>query len=128
MEHFGDQIIISSVNDKPNIGTFRETAFLFINFTACPNRQILKSKSAESFKQKTAAKLMKSDIKSIDLEKSIYHDSEELASLDKHLEFIPESLKYFLSVLITVKVASIGQANCETNVNTITFIIRGSDA
>ncbi len=61
-----------------------------------------------------AAKLIKSDIKSIIQCKAYYPTSEEM-SIEKTLNFIPESLHMFLQVLFPTKnaskkIASLGQA------------------
>jgi hypothetical protein len=64
---------------------------------------------------KTAANLIKSDIKSIESAKNEYPLVSDIESIEKNLEYLPESLKIFLSSMFSereclVKLSSIGQA------------------
>ena len=64
---------------------------------------------------KTAAKLIKSDIRSVNQIKDSYASCHELSSVEEAVSFLPESLQLMLSTSFTfkgeqVKLASIGQA------------------
>ena len=64
---------------------------------------------------KTAAKLIKSDIKAINLNKIQYSTPEEISSELANFEYLPESLRVFLRLIFSeknarVKIASVGQA------------------
>ena len=66
-------------------------------------------------KKETAANLIKSDIKSIESAKNEYPSVSDIESIEKNLEYLPESLKIFLSSMFSereclVKLSSIGQA------------------
>ena len=63
----------------------------------------------------TAAKLIRSEIKSIDASGESYPSSEQMANSEMALKYVPETLQEFLQVLFTgknteMKRASIGQA------------------
>ena len=86
-DHYGDDIIIAEINGKSNVVTFTTT--------------------------ETAAKLIKSDIKSINQSNDYYPTSEEM-SAEKAMDFVSESLCTFLQFFFptnsSTKVASLGQA------------------
>jgi hypothetical protein len=50
---------------------------------------------------KTAANLIKSDIKSIESAKNEYPLVSDIESIEKNLEYLPESLKIFLSSMFS---------------------------
>jgi hypothetical protein len=71
---------------------------------------------------KTAANLIKSDIKSIESAKNEYPSVSDIESIEKNLEYLPESLKIFLSSMFSereclVKLSSIGQAIVQATCN-----------
>lgn len=62
-----------------------------------------------------AAELLKTDIRSVEQENNFYPNSIEMSSLQKTLEYVPQSLQLFLHTLFTgkdkdLKVSSLGQA------------------
>lgn len=113
VKHFGDKIIITEICGKQNVVTFRSTASkILFDFH---HRQ--KNKAMDQANQivETAAKLIKNDIKGIIQSRDTYPEYCEIASADKAIEYLPESLKTFLSHLfcgsdVTAKLASVGQA------------------
>ena len=113
-EHFGENVIITELDGRPNVVTFRRTAESVLHqYFSQP-----KSTDCETEKKKlveAAAQLIKNDIKSVHLSNEHYPSTEELSSLQDALDFIPESLKTLLSGLLTgkdidLKLASLGQA------------------
>ena len=69
MEHFGDDVIMTEINCRPNVVTFRST-------------------DAESEKLRiieTAANLIMNDIKMMDRSKDIYPSPEDIGSVEKIL-------------------------------------------
>ncbi len=112
-DHYGDSIIIAEINGKSNVVTFTARACKIL----CDFHE--QSKRDDSIRGKkrlieAAAKLIKSDIKSIILYKAYFRTSEEM-SIEKALNFIPESLHMFLQVVFPTKnaskkIASLGQA------------------
>ena len=111
-DHYGDDIIIAEINGKSNVVTFTTTASKILHDF---HQQTEKD---DSMKEKrlinAAAKLIKSDIKSIVQSKHNYPTPEEKTA-EKAVEFLPESLRTLLQVLFpeknsSVKVASLGQA------------------
>lgn len=113
-KQFGNQIIITEVNGKPNVVTWWSTAANILQEFHSQQKQ--ESPEGEKLRIiKTAAKLIKNDMKSVIQQKDFYPQYEELASVEKACEFLPESLRIFLQLLFTsvdskVKMASIGQA------------------
>ena len=110
----GKNIIITERNGKPNVVTMWSTARNILHeFYAHP-----KQESSEIEKMriiKTAAKLIKNDIKSLTQQKDVYPKRHEMASAEEACSFLPESLTVFLQDLFTsadakLKIASIGQA------------------
>ena len=109
-EHFGDRIVVTNVNGRPNVVTFKTTA-----------DAILQEFHAQSFGKdqeeekmsiiRTAAKLIKQDIKAIVTSDTSYPKVDE--DLEKHIQFLPFSLQVFLDHLVAgkhrFKLASIGQ-------------------
>ena len=111
-DHFGDRIVITDVNGRPNVVTLQTTVVA-----------ILQDFHAQSFNKdqeedekwsiiRTAAKLIKQDIKAILPTDAFYPKVEE--DLEKHVQFLPHSLQVFLENLVAgkhrFKLASIGQA------------------
>ena len=111
-EHFGDRIIETEINGKPNVVTFRNKAKTILHEFYC-------HRDTDSEKEKmriieTAAKLIREDIKAVKTSNSVYPGFENLGS-DVCINFLPESLRLFLTGLIIrkenqMKIASIGQA------------------
>lgn len=113
IRHFGDRIIITDINGRANVVTFRSTASKILSdFHNKPPTDDLQEKIQII---ETAAKLIKNDIKSIEQSKDVYADYSELSSINKAMEFLPDSLQRFLSLLffgkdVKNKLASVGQA------------------
>ncbi|VDH98232.1 Hypothetical predicted protein [Mytilus galloprovincialis] len=111
-EHYGSSILITELNGKPNVVTFRQTASTIIhNFYK--ESQLKKSdEDSKLFLLKTAAALIKSEIRSMPVDKNYYPSNNDILSHEKH---IPESLAVFLNILFSekdasLKISSIGQA------------------
>ncbi|CAH3160575.1 unnamed protein product [Porites lobata] len=110
-EHFGDQIIITEINGKPNVVTFRSTvANILHDFHAQPKNVHLETEKLNIIR--TASRLIKSDIKLIKTSNDIYPLIETEA--DTNANFLPQTLKLLVEGILAskddVKVASIGQA------------------
>ena len=112
-DYFGDRVMISEVQGKPNVVVFTNTVSNIIQ--DFHNR----SKQDDNVNEKmalieTAAKLIKCDIRSINQSRECYPSTNEL-EIDECREFVPESLRLLLQCLFSgtktdVKVASLGQA------------------
>ena len=110
-EHFGDQIIITEINGKPNVVTFRITvANILHDFHAQPKNVDLETEKLNIIR--TASRLIKSDIKLIKTSNDIYPLIETEA--ETNANFLPQTLKLLLEGILAgkddVKVVSIGQA------------------
>lgn len=113
-EEFGDEIIITQLNGKPDVVTFRgNVSAIMFNFYKEEKMQDSKSEAMRIIR--TAAKLIRSDIKSMDASCESYPSKEQMADSEAALNYLPETLQVFLEVLFTgknteMKRASIGQA------------------
>ena len=114
LEYYGDKIIITDINGKPNVVTFRTTATaIFQEFHFREHQDDLDINEEEMNIIKTAAKLIKNDIKSIATSSDSYPAI--TTDAESHVRYLPASLSTFLSLLTSgknnaLKVASIGQA------------------
>ena len=113
-EHFRDKIVITSIYGKSNVVTFRQTAASVIDeFYSNPRP---KDTEEERYRIiETAAKLIKSEIKNIDVSSDVYPTSAVMSDVEEALKFIPDILKSFHELLfvrkdIKLKLASVGQA------------------
>lgn len=113
-EHFGNNIVITSSGTKANVVTLRATASHILNqFYESPKLQ--DSEQEKLRLVQAAAELIKSDIKSRESTGDAYPSSDDIASLEKNSDFVPESLRLFLRTIFSDKkaerkIATIGQA------------------
>lgn len=114
LTHYGDSIFVSEGNGQHDIVTFREKTSKILH------DYFKKSNSGDEEAEKkaiieTAAKLIKSDIKSLTkTDMNEYPKASEL-SLESTLQYLPKSLQYLLNLLVVGKdpkrkVASIGHS------------------
>uniref|UniRef100_UPI00358F3F63 uncharacterized protein n=1 Tax=Myxine glutinosa TaxID=7769 RepID=UPI00358F3F63 len=114
LEHFGNSIIVTEINGKPNVVTFRNTASSILQgFYQRPQKQDTNSEKMSLIE--TAAKLIKSDIKSMTTSKCAYPSPCDLSSVNDNISYVPETLQLLLKTLFSeknpnVKIASVGQA------------------
>jgi len=114
LEHFGDRILITEINGKSNVVTFRTTAQAVLH--EFHSQQ--KSNTPEQEKMsiiEAAAKFIREDIKSVPSSNSHYPSFREIESEEENLNFLPKSLRFLLQEIIKrknvgVQTASIGQA------------------
>ncbi len=112
-EHFGEKIILTEINGKPNVATFRTTARAVLHEYYKQQQQ--ENTTEEKMKLvQAAARLIKEDIKSITMTHDIYPSCDDIRSQEAGIEFLPDTLKELLKWLFPgqntgVKVAS-GQA------------------
>jgi len=114
-DYFGNRIIIAEVCGKANVVTFRATASsilekYYANTTRNENPEKEKIKLLDA-----AAALLNNDIRSAVASKSTYPACSEMSSPEECVDFLPDSLKYFLGSLIhrnnvEAIMASLGQA------------------
>ena len=113
-QHFGNKIVITEINGKTNVVTFRSTASAILHDFYCQTKQ--DDSGADKMRIiETAAKLIKSDIQSVIQTKDSYASFHELSSVDEAISFLPESQQLMLRVLFPsqsaqVKLASLGQS------------------
>lgn len=114
-KHFGDQIIITQLNGKPDVVTFRSNAAtILFDFYKEQKQKDCQSDSMRIIQ--AAGKLIRSEIKSME-ECAIgdtYPSNEQLADSAKALNYLPPMLNELLQILFTgkntgLKRASVGQ-------------------
>ena len=116
IERFGDQIIITDINGKPNVVTFKPKASSILSdFHNASKKDSCDVDQEKIHLVKTAAKLIKSDIKDVKFKKESYPSCQEMSSVQQNLDFLPETLYLLLKELFLgkncgLKVAAIGQA------------------
>ena len=114
LEYFGDRIIITDINGKANVVTFRTMATAILQeFHFREHQDALDINEEQMNIIKTAAKLIKNDLKSIPTSSDSYPTI--TTDAESHVHYLPASLSTFLSLLTSeknnaLKVASIGQA------------------
>lgn len=82
-QHFGDEILITDIPSKQSVVTLRETATCILqDYYKRPSN--LNPDDEKKALIKAAAKLLKSDIRSVDATKSNYPTPANLASVDTH--------------------------------------------
>ena len=108
-EHFGDHLVITHINGKSNIVSFKNTcAAILQDFYNSQQKPDLSSQKIRLVQ--TASKLIMSDIKLVETENNCYPSYGDFESQDKCISFLHETLE----VLIVgkgekMKIASIGQ-------------------
>ena len=113
-EHFGDRLMQSNINGKPNVITFRHTANEILHEFHQSNKK--SDPDAEKIKIiETAGKIIKDEIKSVATSPLHYPIYSDLTSVDECVNYLPETLRVLLGIIIAgkdtiFKVASIGQA------------------
>ena len=114
VNHFGNRIIMTEISGMRNVVTFRDTAYSILqDFCNQPKDGNLANEKMRIIE--TAAKLIKSEVKSVVQLNDNYPTSAELSSTDSALAFVPESQEQLLRKLAVgkktdTKKASIGQA------------------
>ena len=99
-DYFGDNVIITELNGKRNVITLRKTARVILH-EFHQNQSLSDPEQEKRNIIKTAANLIKSDIKSIESAKNEYPSVSDIESIEKNLEYLPESLKIFLSSMFS---------------------------
>ena len=112
-DHFKDKIVITTIHVIDNVVNFKQTAQSVINeFYYKPREENYEEERKRIIE--TAAKLIKDNIKSIDVCSDVYPSSTEVSDTEEALNFIPSLLQNFLRTLFTgkvgdLKIASVGQ-------------------
>lgn len=88
MEQFGDEIIITQLSGKPDVVTFRSNASA-IMFGLYKEQRTKDSKSETMRIIQTAAKLIRCDIKSMDISCRSYPSREQMADFEVALKYVP---------------------------------------
>ena len=91
-EHFGDRLVITHINGKSNVVTFRNTAAAILqDFYNSQQKPDLSSEKIRLVQ--TASKLITSDIKLVETENNCYPSYDDFESQDKCISFLPETFK-----------------------------------
>ena len=114
--YFGDSIVITNINGKADVVTFRTTAAAAAILQAfCDAPKLTDPKAEEMRVVKAAADLIKNDIKCMTSSRETYPIPEDTSSIEKNTEFVPQSLRLLLQTIFSekeaeLKIASIGQS------------------
>lgn len=115
-ERFGDDVIITEINGRPNVVTFRPKASNILNDFLHASRKDASDIDHEKIRLvKTAAKLIKADIKDVQISKETYPSCDDISSAEQNVDILPETLRLLLNELFVgktcdLKIAAIGQA------------------
>ncbi|CAC5381294.1 unnamed protein product [Mytilus coruscus] len=100
--HFKDDILIRDISGKSSIVTLRDNATTILqNFYHRPKHQ-----NSEDEKQAiilAAAKLIKSDIRSVETSKEYYPFPSDIASIDRNLQYVQDSLRLLMKTIFVEK-------------------------
>ena len=114
VNHFGNRIIMTEISGMRNVVTFRDTVYSILqDFCNQPKDGNLANEKMRIIE--TAARLIKSEVKSVVQLNDNYPTSAEMSSTDSALAFVPESQEQLLRKLAVgkktdTKIASVGQA------------------
>ncbi|KXJ06661.1 hypothetical protein AC249_AIPGENE6377 [Exaiptasia diaphana] len=114
IEHLGERILITTIEGKSNVVTFQRTAASIINeFYYMPKQADVQTEKERIVA--AAAQLIKSEIKDLQVAQGTYPSPEDMKSIDKAFEFIPNLLSSFLRSLFAgkaadLKIAALSQA------------------
>lgn len=114
VNHFGNRIIMTEISGMCNVVTFRHTAYSILqDFYNQPKDDNLANEKMRIIE--TAAKLIKSEVKSVVQLNKGYPTFAEMSSTNSALSFVPESLKQLLTKHavgknVDTKIASLGKA------------------
>ncbi|EDO33944.1 predicted protein [Nematostella vectensis] len=112
-QYFGNEKAIIPINNQ-NVVTFREiTASIISDFYKKPKGDDSEVEKAKIIQ--TSARLIESEIKDLPTTTSDYPSSDEMSSVEKALEYLPDLLQLFLENVfvgkdVSLKIASVGQA------------------
>jgi len=86
-EHFGDKIVITTIKKKANVVTFQRRATSIVNqFYSQPKTEDFEAEKARIIE--TAAKLIRSDIKDLEVSSDNYPSSVEMSSTEQDLGLV----------------------------------------
>lgn len=114
LDHFGDNIVITTIMNVANVVTFRRTAASIINEFYCQPKNEDEEKEKVRMVE-TVAKLIMNEIRSLEVKGKDYPSVDEMSSSDEAMKFVPDLLRLLLSLMIKgkdveLKIASLGQA------------------
>ena len=116
-EYFGENIIITNVQGKPNVVTLRRTAASVLAELHKDHQRHADPEQKKLDVIRAAAKPIRNDIQLVQTPVDKYPITE--TEPDKHVEFLPLTLRILLEEIFSgkkmaVKIASIGQAIMQT--------------
>jgi hypothetical protein len=114
MEHFGENVIITSKPGKTNIVTFRRTAASILEEFHTKQRERKNTDDEKMEVIRAAARLLRSDLKAMETPDDKHYPLIE-TDLEKHVQYLPTTLQLLLEEMFSgkktsLKVAAIGQA------------------
>jgi hypothetical protein len=115
MERYGGNVIFAQSGSLPTIVTLKSSCSNILQEYFKNQRENDNPEDKKAKIIKAAAKLLKADIGDVTCSREEYPCSENIASKERNLEYLPPSLQVFLSTLLKknakkAKIAAIGQA------------------
>ena len=113
LQHFGDQILITEINGKANVVTFRSTAETILQEFHAHQKDY--PEQEKKYIIQAAAKLIKNDTQLVETSTEHYPPVDEIETEERCLDILPDTLKLLLQGILTgkdisTKLAYTGQA------------------
>ena len=112
-QHFGERVIMTVLSTKSCVVTLHPTAMSILHDF---HKERLNENSDDEKLRiiQTAAKLIQSDVKSMDTQNEVYPSVDDIESVDDALDYLPDTLQLLLRTMFVgkrndVKLAAIGQ-------------------
>ena len=114
-DHFGEKIIYTLMDGKPVVVTMKTTAKAMLQDYYDTQKKETNTNEEKIRLVKAAAKLIKQDIKDIELSNESYPNVDDIESPEAAIRILPDTLRFLLEELFVgtktqAKVAAIGQA------------------
>ena len=113
-QHFGERVIMTVLSTKSCVVTLHQTAMSILHVF---HKERLNENSDDEKLRiiQTAAKLIESDVKSMNTQNEVYPSVDDIESADDALDYLPDTLQLLLRTMFVgkrndVKLAAIGQS------------------
>lgn len=105
-ELFGERIVLTEINGKPNVITFRTTARTVLQDYYSKQQQESNTTDEKIKLVQAAAKLIKEDIKAIETSHEVYPFCNDLKSEETGIKYLPDTLRVLLEGIFAGKIVT----------------------